>query len=234
MRALVFTPDRNTHGNDYTGAFQPEAEHFVKLNGVRPEDVHRIDVSKTLGERRAQLMQVLQHAAASIPLVNTLAFFCHGWSRGIQLGLTTSELASAAHAIAALSGVAPPLLRIALYACSTGADVVPGKAPVPDAPGGEGDFADRLRDALCVAGRPFCQVDAHTVRGHTTQNPFVRRFSGDGSPTGGQGGSWIVAPKSVQWRAWMLALQNTDLRFRFPFMSIAEVHSALQQPAEVV
>jgi hypothetical protein len=80
---------------------------------------------------------------------------------------------------------------------------------------------------LCEAGKVHCSVVAHVNAGHATHNPRVRRFEGRGSPMGGTGGSWIVAPGSKLWKPWVRALQKTDLRLRFPLMSIGEIHREL-------
>jgi hypothetical protein len=48
-----------------------------------------------------------------------------------------------------------------------------------------------------------------------------------GSRVGGSGGFWIVEPKSELWKPWVKALKTTDLRFRFPAMTVAEIHSEL-------
>lgn len=229
VNALILTPDRNTHENDYLGAFRPEARAFAKLHGILPTRIKAIDVSRPLADRHFALCREI---AAAGP-IDLLAFFCHGWPLGIQVGGVVGRIRSLAQTIANASG---PTLRIVLYACSTAADPTRPAPPGDAGPGGDGGFADQLRDALCAVGRPYCRVDAHTVRGHTTQNPFVRRFSGDGSLIGGHGGSWIVAPHSAQWSTWKHVLEKTDLRFRFPLMSLAEIHNELTPlpPAPVV
>jgi hypothetical protein len=226
--ALIFTPDRNVHENDYAGAFYPESRAFAKLHGIATSRIRSIDVSRPLSERHFALCGEI----AKVADLELLAFFCHGWPLGIQVGAVVGRIRSFAATIVAAS---KPGIRVVLYACSTGADPARPVPPRDGAPGGDGGFADQLRDALCIAGRADCQVDAHTVRGHATQNPFVRRFSGDGSPIGGQGGGWIVAPHSLtQWAAWRHALEKTDLRFRFPLLSLGEIHHELAPAPKVV
>lgn len=213
MRALVFTPDRNTgEKKDFTGAFRPEARAFVALHAIPLVRVCEVDISQRAEDQRHRIEASL---AMDGPL-ECVAFFCHGFVNGVQLGgYRNAHVARLANAIAsnAVKGV-----RVALYACSTGDG---------GGPGGDGGFADRLRDALCAAGAVDCQVDAHDSAAHTTRNPRVRRFSGQGSPFGGTGGAWLVAPGSPLWGAWRRALQATDLRLRFPFMSVAEIHAEL-------
>lgn len=222
-RALIFTPDRNTGTRrDYTGAFQPEAEAFARLYNSRP--IVRVDVAEPL---RARTEHVLAAIQADGP-IDLLAFFCHGFPEGLQLvGDRTIRVDGRTHVQArpetvrrlaqALVEHASPQVRVVLYACSAG-----------DGTRLDGDegFADRLRDALCAAGAPRCTVLAHTTAGHVTQNPHVRSFAGDGSPVGGTGGTWIVAPGSKLWPAWRRGLR-TDLRFRFPSMTLAQIHAEL-------
>lgn len=206
MSILAFAPMHNTPGKrDATGAFQPEARAFVKLHGgiIALIDNH----ARPLVQRR----QV--HAAISEVGPSVVAFFCHGWRTGIQFGIGMAHLDALAAAISGAS-YGP---TIALYCCSTGSG--PGI-------GGDGGFADWFRDALCRAGADFCQIDAHTTAGHCTRNPNVRRFEGMGSPTGGVGGYYIVAPKSALWSRWRAALAG-DLRLRFPMMSVGEIHREL-------
>jgi hypothetical protein len=128
-----------------------------------------------------------------------------------------------------MSRATPSLVPVvALYCCSTGAA---SSADAYAEFGGDGGFADRLRDALCVAGGVHCTVDAHTTAGHTTMNPYVRRFEGRGSRVGGVGGFDLVSPKSGDlWRRWRRALRETSLRYRFPVMSVAEIHDWLLRP----
>jgi hypothetical protein len=223
-RSLIFTPDRNTGDRrDFTGAFAPEASAFAKLYKSGP--VIRINVEAPLRDRTDHVIAAI-NAGGPIDL---LAFFCHGFPEGLQLvgdrairarsgSVLVEARADTTRRLAeAIAKHARPELRVALYACSAGAGAV--------LDGNEG-FADRLRDALCAAGVTRCTVYAHTTAGHATQNPHVRMFAGDGSPVGGTGGSWIVAPGSKLWPAWRRALR-TDLRFRFPLLTLAQIHTEL-------
>lgn len=218
MRAIVFTPDRDSEGKkDYTGAFKPEATRFAKEHAIPSENVRPIDVSKGPILRRKQVLAELGNAEAPLEVV---AFFCHGTRGAIQLGFGPVSAETLAKAIAKVSA---PDVVVPLYACSTASG---GKATTADGPGGDGGFADLLRDALCRAGATGCRVDAHASVGHATMNPNVRRFAGDGSPIGGHGGVWLVGPKSPVWKGWRQALRG-DLRFRFPLMGVGEIHEEL-------
>jgi len=70
----------------------------------------------------------------------------------------------------------------------------------------------------------------HTTVAHTTKNPMVLFMDGMGVPDGGVGGYPPVSPKSINWAAWKKALQTTDLRYRMPYMSPAEIHDELSNP----
>ena len=75
---------------------------------------------------------------------NVLALFCHGWKGGVQLGPYSQDVRAL---VRALELRAYSDLAIVLYACSTGDGIDPD-GPEGPAPGGEGGFADALRDAL--------------------------------------------------------------------------------------
>lgn len=209
MRVLSLAPLHNSPGKrDATGAFQPEAEMFCSISPAFSDDMYLIDNRAATSKfMRDDTATAIRNARPDL-----LAFFCHGWKTGIQFGWSLDSIDTLATVIAESCSSDAPI--VALYACSTASGGV----------GGDGGFADQLRDALCAAGAVNCRVDAHDRAGHTTRNPYVRRFEGQGSTTGGQGGQWIVAPGSSQWKAWRTALQKTDLRLRFPLMTIAEIH----------
>jgi hypothetical protein len=217
VRAIIFTGDRNTGDkHDYTGAFRPEALAFARVHGIDRSRIVAVHLDQQPGAMQSQVEAAL---AMDGPL-DLIAWFCHGYRTGLQLGHRIAHADQLARAIAANS--VPDGPRVVLYACST--------AAAPDgSPSGNGGFADALRDALCHAGRPNCQVDAHTTAAHATKNPNVMRFLGGGSPTGGNGGGLVVDPASPMWATWRAALQVTDLRFRFPLMTVAEIHAELTE-----
>lgn len=214
MRVLSLAPLYNSPGKrDATGAFQPEARLFeialpagsVSLNAT-------IDNSRPAAKMRAEVAARIRGFAPSV-----LDFFCHGWRTGVQFGWSLDSIDTLASVIAEACPTDAPI--VALYACSTASGGV----------GGDGGFADQLRDALCQAGAVNCRVDAHDRAGHTTRNPYVRRFEGQGSAVGGQGGQWIVAPGSALWSKWRAALRG-DLRLRFPLMPVSDIHAELAAP----
>jgi hypothetical protein len=159
--------------------------------------------------------------------IDTLAMFCHGFRRGVQAGYLLGNVGELAELLALHM---KPDGWVLLYACDTGRDEdedtkderLPG-------PGGDGGFADALRDA-CEQHGLRVSVMGHTTRGHCTENPNVRRFL---PGLGGKGGEWYVDPdpgKSPFFRRWSRALRDPKgtLRYRFPFMSPAEIQAELQ------
>ncbi len=223
-RTVILVPTTNSHGKkDVTGAFLPEATSFAqsRLRAGDYVDTFAIDNTKGLPQRRAQAMERLKYLSAAGEF-DCVAMFCHGWRDGVQHGFTRKTIQD-------LAGL--PLssdVVFALYCCSTGEDQAKRDVEAPGV--GDGSFADVLRDALCAAGSPDCRVVAHTTVAHTTRNPHVVFFDGMGSSIGGVGGIAPVGPRHKLWRNWKAALQSTtDFRFRFPFMSIAQIHAELSQ-----
>lgn len=217
-RALVFAPAINSPGKRDAEEFLREAHAFCRANGLRDE-VILFDNHEGLLERREVLLQrVHERPPASL---DVLALFCHGWPTGVQLGFTGAGARGLAKS---LKGVSASELTVALYCCSTGADDDGSDADerLPG-PGGDGGFADRLRDELCELG-VRATVYAHSTAGHCTRNPFVRVFA----PDERRGGHWLVEPHSKLWPAWVRALRSTDLRLRYPFMSREQIEAELR------
>ena len=132
--------------------------------------------------------------------IQTLALFSHG-SRdrlglGGGIGNRRRDMSSAAFADT-LRPFLTPSARVLLYACLT------GRSPLRDdeATGGEGSFADELRDALNVDNSER-EVWGHTNAAHTTGNPNWRVFSG--AQTGEEAASHDlfggVSPGRVRYR----------------------------------
>lgn len=209
MRMIAFAPSYNTgKRHDATGAFQPEMRSFVKLH--RASWVY-VDNREPAKSQRESIVSAIQLSPCDV-----VAFFCHGSRFGLELGFDLRTVRELAKVLARLRNV-----RVVLYACSAAAGMPRGET------GGDGGFADELRDELCKAGATDCQIDAHLTSGHTTKNPHVRRFEGRGSPVGGVGGYYLVPPRSPLWLKWRAALRSTDLRFRFPFLTVGELHAEL-------
>lgn len=212
MRSLVFTPDRNQIRKDWSAVFRPESLAFAKFHHIDDDQIVQIDISKPKAKRVEQLISAIDDHAKDGP-IDLLACFTHGLKNSLpQFGISAERLA------AAVASVKSPTIVVALYACSTGDGA---------GPNGDDGFGDRLRDFLCQDGSVGCRVVSHTTAGHAVRNPYVRMFEGLGSPVGGTGGSWIVAPGSQLWKKWRAALATGTLRFRFPLMTIADIHAEL-------
>lgn len=221
---LVFMPDANTPGkSDATGAFWPMARAFVQATAPQSASFLRFPAFAPLGKRRAFCVS---GARAFGTPIDTLAFFCHGYKSGLQTGFQISSLSSLARLIVDYATVDAYVL---LYACDTGRD---GDDHTDDerlaGPGGDGGFADELRDALERLERRVT-VMGHSTAGHCTHNPYARRFR---PGMGGRGGEWYVEPGSSAWKAWTRALRepSSTLRFRFPRMEPAQIQRELLAP----
>lgn len=219
MNAAVFSPLRNKVGrNDATGAFQPEATKFCQLHNVGTK-VHLVDNHGDPLDMREHVYRVLDDALPGS--LAAVVFFCHGWRAGIQFGLGIEHLTN--FALRIKRAVAPGA-RVVLYACDAGRDLdSDDEDDKNDFVGGDGGFADKLRDALADAGCPVT-VYAHSTEGHTTWNPNLRVFL----PTERFGGRFVVAKNSGLWKKWASQMRHTDLRFRVPFMTPLELTDHLE------
>lgn len=230
LRALAIVPEHNSKGKkDVTGAFLPEALHWLDTWGVSHDHLRTFDNTQGKATRREQVHASILASGYKQPIEH-IAFFCHGLKDSIQTGHTcrtwgvhtTRTLAD----LVLIFGVCcAPDLRVTLYCCDTAREAGRAKGQ-----GGDGGFADTLRDLMSAHGFAGGWVDGHTVTAHTTKAPFVRRFYTDGNrfgPYGGNGGDWIVAPRSPLWKPWARALQSGSLRWRYPRMTIAQIHDEL-------
>lgn len=210
---LCFTPDRDKPGkHDYSRAFRPLANELVKRRKGRVVEILQ---SLSPAERAKSVLAAIEPEKK----LDTVAFCTHGLPNGLpQMGFDRTNVDTLTAKLSLLSSK----LTVILYACSTGA--ISKKGPGE----GDGSFADLMRDALCEQGASLCRVFGHTTAGRALENPYVRLFEGLGSLCGGHGGTWLVSPKAGLWRAWKAAL-NGDLGYRFPWMTIAEIHQELSR-----
>jgi hypothetical protein len=204
---IVITPDRNVHSTDFKGAFEPESLTFMQVVPGKHKLI-KFDPTKSMALRQRYVFGELD--ALKGRDFSGIAFFCHGWSNGIQAGIRTADIPEFVRLVrwATKNGIdAKNLLHVPLYCCSTAA-----ATDTPEAAsevGGDGGFADGVRDAFCQQGKPWVRVYGHTTAGHTTQNPQVRVFEGNGSTIGGAGGEALVRqppPKNPLWSVWSAAL----------------------------
>jgi hypothetical protein len=239
---LIITPDRNTKKSDYTGAFRPEALTYKKKIGVFgvlcPVEIVTFDASASMSKRKNTVLNAIAAVGnEGKDLIDCLAIFSHGWSKGIQAGFTNKDVGELAKLLADCGHSND--CKVALYCCSTGADPqddsmeAPGVGSSEDGNLGDGSFADRLRDALCSEGHIYCSVYAHRTAGHTTQNPNVIIFEGKGLKSGGYGGVMPITKKNKQaWAAWVKKLK-TPYRFTVPLMSVLDIRDQFDSLGQV-
>lgn len=207
MNGFVFAPETNEPGKRDADEFRREARKFAAQRGIAPE---RIRIFPNDAPRKVR-RQFVTDALIGFSGLDCVAFFCHGWRDGIQAGFSTAHMEELARV---LYESCKPGARIPLYCCST----------AQGAAGGDGGFADALRDEL-VGKLPGAVIDAHDRAGHTTQNPYVRRFVvGEFRE---KGGAWVVDPVDSRFPVWRRMLRETDLRFDFPFMSQAQIRAEI-------
>lgn len=224
MNGIVIAPAHNSPGinkrtgtawHDASGAFIPEARAFAKRHGFPPPTL--FDNRRPYPARRRQVEAAIRAAARPLDVA---ALMQHGWRDGTQSGHLRDHARGLAELLAECSS---PSLCVAVMACDTGRDGDNERSDDDDpGPGGEGGWADLLRDELVRAGVTGCRVLAHATPAHATRNAYLREFRAD-QPTGG---SWIVEPDSALWPAWVRALKGS-LRFDLPFLTTVEVHARL-------
>ena len=237
LRALAFVPTTNAKGKkDVSHAFLPEALFWLDKHRVHPDrGLRRFDNTVSKKQRRQDVHDQLIASGYSKPIEHLL-FFCHGLRDSIQTGHSCRTWGIATtrtvfDLVTIMRSVCERDVRVTLYCCDTARDDDrDAKDDIRPGPGGDGGFADVLRDMMCAGGFAGGWVDAHAVTAHTTRAPYVRRFYTDGNPHGGVGGDWIVDPKSDLWSRWRRALQG-EMRLSFPRMHVDEIRSAIRAAA---
>ncbi|MCB2230516.1 hypothetical protein KQH82_07355 [bacterium] len=215
--------------------FQGCARDFCETNGSDRFEVQIIDNGRNAttqegdaNDQSARRQQILDWLTDySGPLLRVVSFVCHGYRDGIQLGFSIRNAPRRAETDQLLDLLAQkcrPDLVIPIYACSTGSS---GRGEE----GGEGGFADYLRDGLCARGIVRCRIDAHTEVADAVACPHVRRFRGHNTTAGAEGGEWIVDPSEELFGDWRRALRETDLKYRYPLMSKIAVQAELLMPS---
>lgn len=212
---LIIYSSENVKGkHDATGAFIPEAKAFAKHHCVPKENMLGVPCTRLKShERRKRVLDFFTRHDRE-HFVRLIAWFGHGWSRGIQFGFTKSNLYEL---VDSLKGSCAEDLSMVLYACSTASASKSGRKV--SMPATDNGFADKLRDDMYEQGFRDGWVDAHLNPGHTTKNPYLLRFiCNDGHYDRG-GGVWLVKPKSAYWATWANAIRKTKFRYIFPTMA---------------
>ncbi len=213
---LAVRPKRNVPGrHDVTGAFAPAALKFAKLPCFDACPIIVFDEQLPPVRRRREVRaELARHERADV-----LAFFCHGGARSLQAGWDISSVDDLAREVARLGA-----RHVLLMACLTGADRRKDTTDREPGPGGDGGFADALRDRLVGDHGWTGSIFAHGTKGHSTDNPYLRRFDA----ISGAGGQWLVEPGSELWPAWRRALRETDLEHRVWAMTPDELDAELR------
>lgn len=223
--------------------FLREARAWLKARGGGELIV--FDNSLKPRARAVEVETRLYELAKAGVRVPSVAFFMHGLRDSIQTGHTCNVRRQpgympVAELAKALRAVTTPAPKIPLYACDAARDGnLTRKDDQNEGPGGDGGFADGLRDAMIALDHTWASggwVDAHITPGHTTVNKLVRRFLCDPLPheitLGMPGGEWLVSPRDrALWAAWVKALGTTTkkgaFRLEFPMLTTREVHAHL-------
>lgn len=218
MRALVLHPIHPSPSKPGdAGEFKREALRFASQFPASGGRIVPFNNQLGKGARRREV----ERAIASGGPWDVIALFSHGLKLSVQTGHGVEQVGQLADVIA---GRGAPRVLVELYACDAARDGDANRRDdVTEAVGGDGGFADQLRDALAERG-VLGHVDAHAKPGHTTRNPHLRRFHMDGGP--GVGGEWLVEPGTPLWRPWISALKG-DLRHRFGLMTREEIEREL-------
>jgi len=218
--ALIIYSSKNVKGKkDATGAFIPEAKAFVKVNGIPESNMLAVPcVGMKANKRRKLVLDFLNDFRFCF--IDMIAWFGHGYSSGIQFGFNNKNVDLL---IKGLTDTCVSDVRQVLYACST-ASTNKNTRNIK-MPGTEGGFADVLRDSMVGAGFEDGWIDGHLQPGHTTKNPYIVRFECDPQDT--LDGNYLIEPKTELWKPWVKAVQKTDFRFKFPYMTEDQIRAYL-------
>ena len=217
MNILVLHASENTHDNDAGGAFIPEAINFNKHRTAQGDTVQVIPFKNSLpqGKRLDEFLKLIDGANP----FDAFVYLGHGLRNGLPSAGLTQASRKRFTDLLIKKAKNKKSLYVTLFACSA-AETTTGQ------PGGEGGFADKVRDDLVDAGFTQGWIDAHSVPGHATQNSMLRRFYLSKEQEA-SGGSWLVAPGSPEFAQWRKKLNSPwkkdPFRFNFPYMTATQV-----------
>lgn len=171
-------------------------------------------------DMRSQVMRKLEDLAGEITTpLGMVSFICHGWNVGIQFGFrcdAEGHRNRTLEMLQAIANISREDLVVPIYGCST--------AGGPN--NGADGFANFVRTSLVAMGITHCRVDGHTIAGHATNLPKVRRFEGSAA-----GGTWIIDPgDSELYPNWRDALHDphSNLKYRYPHMSLEAIRAEVR------
>jgi folylpolyglutamate synthase/dihydropteroate synthase len=152
MRLIFFFPHNRLFKRD-GDEFQARALDCAKLWTLQGHRVKSFELPKAKDPVKRQFVKtVLQSICTNS--VDRIAFFCHGTANWFDSGYTTATAFDLSSELTRVTIANQS--RIALYCCLTGKGL------------------DGVADALSRAAD--CLVLAHKTSGHTTRNPYKRRF----------------------------------------------------------
>ena len=218
MNILVLHASENTGNvNDATGAFIPEAINFNK-HRTSKGDVVQVFPFKNTAAPAKRFEEVLKLIEGANPF-DAFVYLGHGLRNALPSAGVTQANRKKLTDLLVKKSKSKKKLYVTLFACST-AETTTGQ------PGGEGGFADKVRDDLVEAGFTEGWIDAHPVPGHATQNSLVKRFYLS-KEEAAKGGNYIVAPGSPEFKKWKTKLnskwRDDPFRFDFPFLTTTEI-----------
>ena len=264
---LVFYPRHNKPGKSDASSFRAWATQFATYHDRGPNTAARViwidngvNDARSHGPIFNELMSKLEEVYMAmqyeprLPPMSFIAFFCHGYSNGFQLGIPSAQSATRTPQLGGMiAALSRPDVVVPMYACSTG-----GATRAAD--GGASNFAGKLRDALVDAGAVHCRVIGHTTAGRADISRDVRIFEGSERGQGGHLVARLGGPlfqKGPLFQTWADAIldeesvsrvlhrqfgrnlraqeggdsrfiDDPNFRWRYPFMSMEAIRNWLE------
>jgi len=155
--------------------------------------------------------------------LSIIAFFCHGWRDGFQLGISNMNSGRAfQNLVDRIKSVSREDVVIVLYACDTASADASGNHTT--------SFAAHLRDALVAPpnAKRYCRVVGHTETAHSYHTDDIMIFEG----TDGQNASGHVITTDPTLRARLARRLGKHspcpaFRWAFPLMSLESIREFL-------
>lgn len=209
---IVYGATDRPRKHDATYVFVPEARQFAERARARDESVVSLaydmsDPGMSDADKRSRVERDVMRA----PLqgVDHAVFVCHGFAARLETGHNVKTAGALAYALSVVAS--REHLAVSLMACSTMRDADAG-------------FGVTLARELAKRGL-HGWVDGHTVAGHATRCPYVRRVTFDGALGGSTTHRMLVESKHPSWSKWRQWLRE-DGRFEFSRMSDLQLRAA--------
>ena len=175
-------------------------EHRRHDRRGRPTSAYRMGDTMPAWARVVQMIEVLRnHTASGGAPLKFIALCCHGWTDGLQLGLTMNPASDAYRYsklfLRTLAQMCDENLSVIVYGCSTAG---------PSDTFGYYSLGNWIRHQLKRFGVDSPRVDGHTLAADAFKTPWVRRFE-----NGHDAGRWIVQPA--------FKTRDGQVRARYPY-----------------